>query len=55
MPELMVIKMTFLRRSSHNCFFLIIILDVLILNNLVANPDIQRVWSLQPPPIISKL
>lgn len=29
--------------------------DLRILNNLVANQDIQRVWSLGPPPIISKL
>ncbi|XP_061396453.1 peroxisomal leader peptide-processing protease-like [Musca vetustissima] len=29
--------------------------DIHILNNLVANPDIQRVWALKPPPIISKL
>ncbi|XP_013100228.2 peroxisomal leader peptide-processing protease [Stomoxys calcitrans] len=29
--------------------------DVLVLNNLVANSDIQRIWSLAPPPVISKL
>ncbi|TMW42262.1 hypothetical protein DOY81_012657 [Sarcophaga bullata] len=29
--------------------------DLRILNNLVANQDIQRIWSLAPPPIISKL
>ncbi|KAM7345536.1 peroxisomal leader peptide-processing protease [Cochliomyia hominivorax] len=29
--------------------------DLRILNNLVANQEIQRVWSLAPPPVISKL
>ncbi|XP_037940931.1 uncharacterized protein LOC119673897 [Teleopsis dalmanni] len=29
--------------------------DITVLNNLVANDEIQRVWSLQTPPILSKL